>query len=1017
MSSRSQSSFSSSSVSQSSVPAVLTSGGYSDQIDYSNTPGYALFRDNVQPLLASRCSNCHLGARFGIASLTRSGSNFSAEDTAKNYRVWADMLSLDSPAHSRLLAKILPESHPNSMPHRPGPQITSESDALFQQVLAWAQQEKQSHCSDCGSSAARAWIAFVRQPEIFWMIASDPVRIDRGTRTDARIMMQEINPATNALIGSPFDFLETASNGFCSNRECDFGNIAINYRATQMVFECRLAVNGESWLNQAWNICIADIGSNGAAVNPRFLMPANQLHQNKEIARNTPFGKAQATSVYDKHYIYRTRNDKTPIFSSDDSRIVFASARPDPRSGINSVQTYHGTYFLENIVSVTPTGTQATTIYRNEGGSADNPFYLRNGNIAFHTWNLDRMDRHMYTQAQADGMMEVPILGGRVQGQNAWGKAFESNNGAVMGLTGRRRGELENYAPFVFDHTMGISTVDNAFQDYSGFQHIPAGYLEEIADYPSGYCKAPPEGANCTISKILFDPYYMPGNRALIAYNPEKTYIGTGESFALSFMSGSSVTERQNSVRQYLPKKMGIGTIDQSGNLAILIQNETGYMYRYPAWVGPRQHPRLQEYSDKTNNANATEMHIADFKIWLAFQAGTNGQGRVRDMDTINRISALRVLRKIGDKNACIQDSRYILMSNMNTDGYHPSALGIIDSTGYEQFVVPSSVGGNSFGDIPLNADGSVKITVPAGELLLFQGVDDKGKVMSQHERVFSLPGGRKINTSVKQDQYYSQCASCHGVIDGSSVQAAREIANLPAVMDFNTQAASMASVDLTGTAVSRRTLTYLHSMRPIIDSKCMGCHQGENPDGNLNLESEYSTTANYPPAALESVVTPAYQTFMANQTKIRSHKFSVNYSWLFDKDNADYKSFYANEISNGKTLGELAPWDSAYQNLFRPSSVGFYFLNSGTYNVQYGRARSAPSNSSRSYLMEVLTGENLDAGQNYAGTFNHVGLLTEDEVKTWMAVMDVGLPYMARCDEKTIPSGVHAGKPWGDID
>jgi hypothetical protein len=31
------------------------------------------------------------------------------------------------------------------------------------------------------------------------------------------------------------------------------------------------------------------------------------------------------------------------------------------------------------------------------------------------------------------------------------------------------------------------------------------------------------------------------------------------------------------------------------------------------------------------------------------------------------------------------------------------------------------------------------------------------------------------------------------------------------------------------------------------------------------------------------------------------------------------------------------------------------------------------------------------------------------------MGIIDLGFPYMARCDEKTIPSGPNAGLSWGD--
>ena len=79
---------------------------------------------------------------------------------------------------------------------------------------------------------------------------------------------------------------------------------------------------------------------------------------------------------------------------------------------------------------------------------------------------------------------------------------------------------------------------------------------------------------------------------------------------------------------------------------------------------------------------------------------------------------------KIGDSNACLYDDRFLRMTNIQASGLHPSALGMIDATGYERYVVPESSGGDAHGDIGLQSDRSVKLRIPAGELLLFQGVN-----------------------------------------------------------------------------------------------------------------------------------------------------------------------------------------------------------------------------------------------------------------------------------------------------
>jgi hypothetical protein len=40
--------------------------------------------------------------------------------------------------------------------------------------------------------------------------------------------------------------------------------------------------------------------------------------------------------------------------------------------------------------------------------------------------------------------------------------------------------------------------------------------------------------------------------------------------------------------------------------------------------------------------------------------------------------------------------------------------------------------------------------------------------------------------------------------------------------------------------------------------------------------------------------------------------------------------------------------------------------------------------------------------------------MLTDLELRELMAVIDAGWVYMARCDDRTVPSGPNAGEPWG---
>jgi hypothetical protein len=206
------------------------------------------------------------------------------------------------------------------------------------------------------------------------------------------------------------------------------------------------------------------------------------------------------------------------------------------------------------------------------------------------------MDRHLYTQATADGMMELPVFFGRVQGPNMWGRAVQLANGGVIGMTGRRRSAIANYVLFYGDHTLGTS-VDPQLESY---RILDQEVFEQIHDFPTGYC-TPADGTNCTIDRYSADPSYFPDGRALIAHQPERTYVLQGEDLYLAYSQGSSEEERIESLRAYVPKRLGIALVDHHGTVEPLLDPPPGRALRFPGWVGRREGPRVQPgLSDET---------------------------------------------------------------------------------------------------------------------------------------------------------------------------------------------------------------------------------------------------------------------------------------------------------------------------------------------------------------------------------------------------------------------------------
>jgi hypothetical protein len=980
-----------------------------------------LWEHSVQPALAADCAPCHVGSRFGFTGLQGDPVAFSLADTEANRERFRDLISLDHPPASRLIAKALGGGHPGGHVHGGGAAMEIGS-ALHGAIIEWISEEKAEGCADCGVTAPVQYLAYVEQPRIFWALERDPARSDHGQRDRARILMQPLRPETLRPVGPPVEFLDPS---FCgSDDRCDFGHLAASHDGSMLAFECRMAEPDEvqSALSQArWNVCIAGVGPDGRAVNPRLLRPGSR-YSGETMSRSDPFGLYTESGrplkgVYDHHFQVRRRDDLTPVFGPDDEWVYLSSRGLDPRTGSDGTRTYHGFEHVNNIIAVRTDGSEERSVYRNEGGQADFPFFRRNGNLVIHTWNLERMDRHLYTQATADGMMELPVLLGRVQGENRWGKAVELAGGNILGMTGRRRAAADNYVPFLGDHTLGAGIVDNP----PAITVLDIEAHEQIAPFPNGYCRTPPDGENCVIDRWYGDPSYAPDGRAFIAHNPEPTHVLQGEGMYLGYSSGNTLDERLDSMFPYTPRKLGVWLIDSSGELEQVVAPDDGFMLRYPVWVGRRQAPRVQPRVTDETQDSAT-LHIADVPLWLSFRRGpdhTGGNSKARHMERLDGIVALRVLSKVIDGNACLDDGRPYRFA-VNAGWYdHPTHLGINNATGYRHLRAPTGAGGNGFGDIPLEADGSVSLRLPADELLLFQGVDADGHVVHQHSRVFSVPPGHHINTSVKREQYASQCASCHGVIDSAQTFVPlTSFESVPFVaMDFDTDAAALAPVDLTAAQAESRLLTFENRLRPLLDRDCVSCHSGAAPAGELSLESEYSPTANYPAGRWQENrwSHDQYRNFVPESERIPGYNYSVAWSWLMRQDQNEYKSdpLYAPLLAGYEPVGELAPWDPAYQNLFaNDGSVLVYladFLHSS-----FGRSDRIGGNSSGSWLVEILSGRELSPQRDFTGP-DHTGYFSEHELRDLMGLIDIGFPYMSRCDDRTVPSGPHAGLPWGD--
>ena len=157
------------------------------------------------------------------------------------------------------------------------------------------------------------------------------------------------------------------------------------------------------------------------------------------------------------------------------------------------------------------------------------------------------MSRH----ATADGMMELPVLFGRIQGENMWGGIVQAVGGDLLGITGRRRGSVNLFQAFFADHTLGTG-ID---PDVTSFAVLDPAIESEMAPTFS-YCNTPPDGPNCSTARFYGDIAWEPTGGALITYNPQRTYYKAHDEADEIFQEyyGSGVRQDWDGLQPWLPE-------------------------------------------------------------------------------------------------------------------------------------------------------------------------------------------------------------------------------------------------------------------------------------------------------------------------------------------------------------------------------------------------------------------------------------------------------------------------------
>lgn len=167
--------------------------------------------------------------------------------------------------------------------------------------------------------------------------------------------------------------------------------------------------------------------------------------------------------------------------------------------------------------------------------------------------------------------------------------------------------------------------------------------------------------------------------------------------------------------------------------------------------------------------------------------------------------------------------------------------------------------GARVLAEVPLAADGSAELHVPARTPVLLNWLDARGMVIgNQLDRWFYGEGGELVPAGANAATYAHACASCHGALSGDpslSIAPAPDAISAASVTlsthDGRDRRRPIPPADLTG--LDPRSVTFEADVAPLVAALCVRCHGETDPAAGLALTS--APGARYP-LAYESLVT-----------------------------------------------------------------------------------------------------------------------------------------------------------------
>ena len=147
--------------------------------------------------------------------------------------------------------------------------------------------------------------------------------------------------------------------------------------------------------------------------------------------------------------------------------------------------------------------------------------------------------------------------------------------------------------------------------------------------------------------------------------------------------------------------------------------------------------------------------------------------------------------------------------------------------------------------ELPLAADGTFQIDVPAGVPFRLQGLDANfAAIGAVHNRWYYVAPGQKLVQGTTLDAYENRCAICHGARDGRAANVLVEPDILTGasitLSRYTNKNPRLPIVAPVASDATRIAVDFVHEVAPIIE-RCAAssCHAGPTPAGGLALTRE----------------------------------------------------------------------------------------------------------------------------------------------------------------------------------